>query len=87
MNSIINEDALFRTQVRRIALSLSVACQIPIGEELIIILGTGSESSNQEALEYWVSQHLEVSEGTGLKSTLEKLKHLLIDEIKTWQHY
>lgn len=87
MNTQLNEGLVYRSQVRRIALSLSVACQIPNGEALIAILCTGSERSNQDALEHWVSQHMHiVEEAAEPRVILEKLKYLLIDEIMALQH-
>ncbi len=82
-----NQDKVLRTHVKRMALSLSVLCHIQQGEELVMIIGSGHESSNQEALEFWVSQQMKIDEVISTNKLLKKLQNQLMDEIQSWSSY
>ena len=42
---------------RRLAQAMKVALQIPDGDNLVFLIGSGSESSNLDALETWVKEN------------------------------
>ena len=59
----------------------------PHGKQLITLLGEGHESSNLEAMTYWVHQRLEQSLGLRMpsESVMEEFRRNLITELVDFQ--
>ena len=75
-----------RQLVRRMVSALEVTFQLPPGDQLVSVLGTGHERSNHEALYSWTTRelqqlHLELAP-QHLPRLVERLHRTLTD----WDH-
>lgn len=55
-DTLITQSA--RRNVRKLASAVGLALNVQPGRGLVMVLGTGNERNNQEALETWVAQAL-----------------------------
>ena len=55
-DTLITQSA--RRNVRKLASAVGLALNVQPGRSLVMVLGTGNERNNQEALETWVAQAL-----------------------------
>lgn len=72
--------------VHRIASALCVACNIPSGHQLVVLLGSGDESDNQGAIETWVHNALISLDESSAKDMLPPLIKRLGSELNQWEH-
>ena len=64
-----------RRNLKSLAFGLKIAMQIPDGSIFVMLIGTGRERSNQEALDGWVERHKHlIDEATELG--IEPIPHL-----------
>lgn len=74
-----------RQNVRKLAESLGLALNIPAGSQLVMVLGTGNERTNLEALETWVRQSLIERDQLPTREAIPALIQSLEDCLLRWQ--
>ncbi len=74
----------------QIANSIQLLAQIPIGDELVQIIGTGDESTNLEALGHWVEEQRDLLNIEEPSHMVEQFAHRLqikIQELSAGMEY
>ena len=66
-----------RQQTSQLAKSIQLLAQLPDGEALVQILGQGTETSNEEALENWVGKQGDLLTIEEADFRLQQLMHRL----------
>ncbi len=70
---------------RRLAKSLCAAHRIPEGDELVMVLGEGSEANNLKAVETWVERSLVNMDESTARDVLNHLLRRLTDDLELWE--
>lgn len=73
------------TMVRRLAKSLRATYNIPHGDELVLILGTGQETSNLKAIETWVRNTLLNLDEAAARDVLTHLVLRFGETLEQWE--
>jgi hypothetical protein len=74
----------------QIANSIQFLVQIPVGDELVQIIGTGDESTNLEALASWIEEQSDLMDIEDPSRMVEQFAHRLqlkIQELSTGMEY
>ncbi len=82
-DAIITQTA--RRNVRKLAGAVGLALNVQPGKALVMVLGTGSERNNQEALEHWVMQTLIERDLLPTREAIPLLIEVLEDTLTRWQ--
>ena len=73
------------TMIRRLAKALAATYNVPSGDELVLILGDGSESNNLSAIETWVRNRMLNPDEILARDILSHLVCRLGETLEQWE--
>lgn len=74
-------------KAQRIANSINLLAQLPDGDSLVFVLGTGSEASNVEALTSWIEGQADLLSIEQPDYMIEQLIHRLHNKLDGFSAY